>query len=399
MQPARMVMMCLPSVLCMIGKKLHIIAAFLVSGLLLNSCNEQDEVQLIPVKKNTPYEIKIPFGFPTKLNIPVDNPMTAEGIELGRYLFYDGRISGHPEPEKQMCCATCHLQANAFECGIDNPMFPGGKTHGVTGIPTPHYMLPLFNQVWNQSGYLWNGSISNDNPDPMRRNLEAMTCMAIIAPHEMNSDTISAVNAIRAVPGYAKLFNAAFGSEDVTINRMGKAIAQFIRTFVSANSMFDQYLKGETQLTPSELNGYVLFVTEEGADCFHCHGGSGNPLFTTNLFYNNAKDSVFNDPRDRFSVTGDLMTHGAYKAPSLRNIGLTAPYMHDGRFKSLDEVIDFYSEGLVYSPYVDPLMHYIHSGGTRLTPSEKADLKAFLLTLTDEDFIKNPALSKPDSLP
>jgi cytochrome c peroxidase len=366
---------------------------------LLTACNDQDQVQLIPVKKTTPYEINIPFGFPTKLNITEDNPMTVEGIELGRYLFYDGRISGNSDPEKQMSCSTCHLQENAFECGINNPMFPGGKTHGVTGIPTPHYMLPLFNQVWNQNGYLWNGSVSEDNPDPMRRNLEALIYLGIIAPHEFNSDTLSAVNAIRAVPGYAKLFKAAFGSENVTVDRMGKAIAQFARTFISANSEFDQYLRGETQLSPSELNGYVLFVTEEGADCFHCHGGSGNPLFTTNLFYNNAKDSVFNDPLDRFSVTGDPMMHGAYKAPSLRNIALTAPYMHDGRFKSLDEVIDFYSEGLVNSPYVDPLMHYIHSGGTRLTPSEKADLKAFLLTLTDEDLIKNPALSKPERMP
>lgn len=333
------------------------------------------------------------------MNIPADNPMTVEGVELGRYLFYDGRISGNADPEKQMSCSSCHLQENAFECGINHPKYTGGKTFGVTGIPTPHYMLPLFNQVWNKSGYLWNGFVNNDNPEPLNRNIEALTYMSIIAPHEMNSDTASAVAAIAAVPGYAALFKNAFGSEEVTLDRMSKAIAQFIRTFVSADSKFDQYLRGEAQLSPSELNGYVLFVTEEGADCFHCHGGGGNPLFTTNLFYNNAKDSVFNDPRDRFSVTGDPMTHGAYKAPSLRNIALTAPYMHDGRFKTLDEVIDFYSGGLVYSPYADPLMHYLNYGGTGLTSSEKADLKAFLMALTDEEFIKNPAFSRPDSLP
>lgn len=362
-------------------------------------CNDQDDIILTPVNKTTPYVIDVPFGFPTKLNIPADNPMTVEGIELGRYLFYDGKISGHSEPEKQMSCSTCHLQENAFECGIDHPEFTGGRTHGVTGVPTPHYMLPLFNQVWNHSGYLWNGSVSDNNPDPMHRNIEAMIYLAIIAPHEMYSDTLSAVNAIRNIDGYPELFEKAFGTNEVTIDQMGKAIAQFVRTFISANSRFDQYLRGETQLTPSELNGYVLFVTEEGADCFHCHGGGGNPLFTTNLFYNNAKDTVFNDPSDRFSVTGDPMMKGAYKAPSLRNIELTAPYMHDGRFKTLDEVIDFYSGGLVYSSYVDPLMHYIISGGTRLTPSEKADLKAFLLTLTDQDFVTNPAFSKPEVMP
>lgn len=380
------------------GKTAYIIPLLFFSSLLI-SCNHNDEIELIPVYQPTHYKIEIPFGFPTRLNIPEDNPMTVEGIELGRYLFYDGRISGHSEPEKQMSCSTCHLQENAFECGIDNPKFTGGKTFGVTGIPTPHYMMPLFNQVWNNNGYLWNGSVSEDNPDSMRRNIEAMTYLAIIAPHEMNSDTLSSIAAIQSIPGYKELFKKAYGTEDVTIDRMGKAIAQFVRTFISANSRFDQYLKGVTQLTPSELNGYVLFVTEEGADCFHCHGGGGNPLFTTNLFYNNAKDSVFDDPGDRFSVTGDPMNHGAYKAPSLRNIELTSPYMHDGRFKTLDEVIDFYSTGLVNSTYADPLMHYIISGGTRLTQSEKADLKAFLLSLTDQQFITNPAFSKPDALP
>lgn len=367
--------------------------------LIIVSCHKSDDIRITPVSPAHPYKLKIPSGFPTKLNIPADNPMTVEGIELGRYLFYDGRISGHGDTSQQMSCSTCHLQKNAFECGLDNPKYPGGLTYGVTGIPTPHYMLPLFNQVWNNNGYLWNGKVSENNPDPLQRNLESLVYMAIVAPHEMNSDTLSAVNAIRNVPGYPEMFRKAFGTDDVTISRMGKAVAQFIRTFISANSRFDQYLRGEVQLTPDELNGYVLFVTEEGADCFHCHGASGNPLFTTNLFYNNAKDSIFTDPRDRFAVTGDPMMHGAYRAPSLRNIALTAPYMHDGRFKTLDEVIDFYSSGLVNSPYVDPLMHYINYGGTHLTQKEKADLKAFLLTLTDEEFTKNPALSKPDPLP
>jgi cytochrome c peroxidase len=144
-------------------------------------------------------------------------------------------------------------------------------------------------------------------------------------------------------------------------------------------------LQGKVQLTPQELNGYVLFTTEEGGDCFHCHGGSGTPLFTTNLCYNNALDNVFNDPHDRFSVTGDPMDHGAYKAPTLRNIALTAPYMHDGRYKTLDEVLAFYNTGQQNSPYVSPLMHHVNDGGVMLTPSQIADLKAFLLTLTEEE--------------
>jgi cytochrome c peroxidase len=367
--------------------------------LVFFSCNKKDEPELAPYFSPTPYEFEIPFGFPKKLNIPEDNPMTVEGIELGRYLFYDGRMSGRTHPDSLMSCATCHIQANSFECGFDHPKYSGGKTFGITGIPTPHYMLPMINLVWNHNGYLWNGFVREDNLDPMLRNIEALVYMSIIAPHEMNSDTLRAVSTIQNISGYPEMFKAAFGSEKVTIDRMNKAIAQFIRTITSSNSRFDKYLRGEVQLTPSELNGYVLFTTEEGADCFHCHGGGGNPLFTTNLYYNNAKDSIFDDPRDRYAITGDPSDRGAYKAPTLRNIELTAPYMHDGRFKTLDEVIDFYSDGLVYSPYVNPLMHWIAYGGTRLTPKEKEDLKAFLLSLTDYDLLTDPAYSKPESLP
>jgi cytochrome c peroxidase len=372
------------------------LAFFLIA---FSACKDDPEPVLTPVYKPTPYELEIPFGFPKKLNIPDDNPLTVEGIELGRYLFYDGRISGRTNPDSLMSCSTCHLQQNAFECGIDHPEFIGGRPHGLTGIPTPHYMLPLVNLVWNHNGYLWNGFVSQDNPDPMFRNIEAVIYMAMVAPHEMHGDTGKSVSLIQSIDGYPELFKKAFGSEKVTLDRMSKAIAQFIRTIVSSDSRFDKYLRGELQLNQAELNGYVLFTTEEGADCFHCHGASGNPLFTTFLFYNNGKDSAFTDPRDRFSVTGDPNDHGAYKAPSLRNIELTGPYMHDGRFKTLDEVIGFYSESLVYSPYADPLMHWIRYGGIHLTQQEKEDLKAFLLSLTDDSLLTNPAYSRPENLP
>jgi cytochrome c peroxidase len=163
---------------------------------------------------------------------------------------------------------------------------------------------------------------------------------------------------------------------------------------VSANSKFDQWLRGETSLTPSEMNGYVIFNTETG-DCFHCHG---TILFTTNLFYNNAKDSIFNDStslKDRYSITHDPQDIGAFRAPSLRNIELTGPYMHDGRFATLTDVINFYSEGLIWSPYVHPFMKKVNDGGIQLTPTQKADLLAFLKTLTDQTFINNPDYTSP----
>jgi len=158
-------------------------------------------------------------------------------------------------------------------------------------------------------------------------------------------------------------------------------------------------MRGELQLTTAERNGWVLFMTEQGGDCFHCHGGEGNPLFTTNLFYNNGKDSLFTDQNDRFSFTSDQADIGAYKAPTLRNLIFTAPYMHDGRFKTIDEVLDFYNSKLVWSPYINPLMHHIATHGIRLSPPQLSDLKSFLLALTDSSYVINPSFSKPVKFP
>ena len=192
------------------------------------------------------------------------------------------------------------------------------------------------------------------------------------------------------------LFEKAFGSRHITFVDVEKAIAQFVRSLVSTDSKFDRYLLGEEDLTEDEMAGYELFCTEEGADCFHCHGGGGLALMTTNLFYNNGLDDEFNDPEDRAAVTGKHWDRGAYKAPTLRNIAVSAPYMHDGRFTTLDEVIDFYSEGVKDSENINPLMHHVMDGGVRLTDLEKMQLKAFLNTLTDEQFLSNPDYSDPN---
>ena len=366
--------------------------------LLLFGCKQKDDPVPIPAGA-TPYVIEVPFGFPQKMNIPENNPMTVEGVELGRCLFYDGRMSGRTHPDSLMSCATCHLQHNSFECGIDHPVYENGFTHGLTGIPTPHLMLPMINLVWNMNGYLWNGKISNDNPNTSFRNIEDLVWMGVLAPHEMNGDTNRTKAVIAAIPGYPEMFKKAFGSEEVTMKRISMAVAQFVRTLISYNAKFDRYMRGEEQLTASELSGFVLFTTEEGADCFHCHGGFGNPLFTTNLFYNNGKDTVFPGTDDRYVLTGDPMDLGAYKATTLRNIELTGPYMHDGRFATLEEVVDFYAHGLLWSPYINPLMHHIANGGTQLVPSEKADLIAFIKTLRDEEFLSNTEFGPPEELP
>ena len=378
----------------------------LTTFLSLYSCTKDPAVNTDPVA--TPYTIQIPKGFPTNLNIPADNPMTVEGIALGRYLFYDGRLSGRTESDSLMSCYSCHIQSQAFECGTANPDFPDGHPHGITGVYTPHYPLPFINLVFNSKGYLWNGLISESNKnlgnaaygipaqEPYNlRNLESLVWMGIAAKHEMNGHPDKTVALLKTIPMYPPLFKAAFGTEEITYERISKAIAQFLRILISSDSKYDQMMKGSVNFTDSERRGMVLFTTENGGDCFHCHG---TILFTSNDFYNNAKDTVFNDPRDRYGVTKDPMDHGAYKATTLRNIELTGPYMHDGRFKTLDEVINFYSEGLIYSQYVHPLMHKAfppYGTGASLNPQQKADLKAFLLTLTDQTFLTNPAFSNP----
>ena len=349
------------------------------------SCKKEPEPILKPVYTATPYAFVVPPGFPTHLNIPQDNPLTVEGIELGRYLFYDNRLAGRAGEGKFMSCSSCHIQENSFVIGLPRP-----HPVGLDSIATHHAMLPLINLVWNPGTFGWNGSVVS---------IEADVLAVITDPSEFGSSNEKVEQAIRDIPGYPALFEKAFGTPEVTVERIAQAIAQFVRTLVSADSKFDRYLRGEVQLSQAELMGFVLFTTEEGADCFHCHGAAANPLFTTNLFYNNGKDSIFSDPFDRYAITGDFMDKGAYKASTLRNIEYTAPYMHDGRFGTLEEVVDFYAHELVWTPYINPLMHHIANGGNQLTTSEKNDLIAFLKTLSDTSFIQNPEFGPPDKFP
>lgn len=367
----------------MIQKTASILFLLMLTTLL--ACDNSPEPAVYPVFSPTAYNVVPPPGFPTNLNIPEDNPMTVEGIELGRYLFYDTRLAGRADEGLYMSCVSCHVQEHAFEIGLPRP-FP----QGIDGQSTHHAMLPLINLVWNPGHYGWNGSIPS---------IEADVYGVIMGPAAFNSSNQKVVNAVSNISGYPELFTKAFGTDEITVDRIAKAIAQFVRTLISVDSKFDRYLRGEVQLSQSELKGFVLFTTEEGADCFHCHGAAANPLFTTHLFYNNGGDSIFTDAFDRYAVTSDPMDKGAYKASTLRNIEYTSPYMHDGRFETLEEVIDYYSSELVWSPYIDPLMHHIATGGNQLTPVEKLNLKAFLLTLSDSLFIQNPNFGPPGKFP
>lgn len=351
---------------------MQVIKTIMTIGVLLFgmiSCTPVHEEPYQP----TPYELARPSYFPSRTNIPDDNPMTEEGVALGRKLFYDVRLSGRDGTDGIRSCSSCHHQEHNFEFGAPT------NTH--------HAMLPLINLAWNRTGLGWNGGVAT---------LEDMVLAAVTSPVEIDADTNQVVKYLQRTADYPELFEKAFGSRHITFVNVEKAIAQFVRSLVSVDSKFDRYLLGEEDLTEDELAGYELFCTEEGADCFHCHGGGGLALMTTNLFYNNGLDNEFNDPEDRAAVTGKHWDRGAYKAPALRNIAVSAPYMHDGRFTTLDEVIDFYSEGVKDSENINPLMHHVMDGGVRLTDLEKMQLKAFLNTLTDEQFLSNPDYSDPN---
>lgn len=392
------------------GKRI-LLYLILIPLLGMFSCENGEDIEpLAP----TPYVFEEIQHFPTQLNIPEQNLTTVEGVELGRYLFYDGRLSGRDHPDSLMSCGTCHIQSQGFEVSFDHPKFTNGHPFGLPtpeypeGKKTPHMTMPLYNLVYNSNGYLWNGFIHESNTrkgiegyEFMGHNelnykyLESLVWMGIVAEHEMAGSIEKTVDMIASIDMYRPMFKAAFGTEEVNIDRISKAITQFVRTLVANNFKFYKYVRREADLSPSEMRGYELFFSEE-ADCFHCH--SGSLLMTTNDYYNNAKDTIFEDSRDRFAVTNNLMHTGAYRAPSLINCEINGPYMHDGRFKTLEEVIDFYSEGLVYSDYVDPLMKNVRENGVQLSDEEKADLKAFLLTLTDNELLTNPDYGPPMDL-
>ncbi len=204
----------------------------------------------------------------------------------------------------------------------------------------------------------------------------------------MHANWIDVVKRLQNHQEYPTLFKQAFQTSKIDSNLVTKAIAQFERTLISSTSKFDKFLRGETTLTPEEQNGFDVFMDEAKGDCFHCHGSNNNPLWTDNKFHNNGLDTNFTD-LGLGKITGDPADNGKFKSPSIRNLAFTAPYMHDGRFATLDAVINHYSEGLKASKTIDPLMKKVNLGGVNLSTKDKADLKAFLLSLSDFEFINN----------
>lgn len=350
---------------------------FIGALLVLWACKKEKAVF-----ETTPYELEIPGHFPQMI-IPADNPMSVEGVALGRKLFYDTRLS----LDNSISCASCHDQQSAFS---DPKQF----SLGVGDSVGTRNSMALVNLGWQQF-FFWDGRA---------KTLEEQILGPVPNPVEMHLSWNEAVMRISGDQWYRNEFYRVFQAKDITKELVAKAIAQFLRTLISGNSKYDVMYKIENsipltakdqqisaQITNEEWAGYDLFKSLNGADCFHCHNG---PMMQVQKYSNNGLDAVPGDP-GREMVTGSAADRGKFKVPTLRNIALTAPYMHDGRFETLDEVIEHYSSGIHQSATIDPLIEYAFQGGVQLDAGQKQLLKAFLNTLTDYEFISNPAFAKP----
>jgi cytochrome c peroxidase len=379
-------------------KRVGIFAVFilLLSACFLQNC-KHDPALTHNYNPNDPDSLYVgtPYGMPAiaylkypyrPINSPAGNPMTYQGIQLGRMLFYDSTLS----LTGQVSCGHCHKQEYAF--GDDTKLSQNVLGATVRNTPT------LANMGMN-SAFFWDGR---------QPTLEAAVDDAF--NHEMRPDFTTVIRYLNGIPKYTYLFKKAFGRPgDITEDKIEKAIAQFLRTLTSTNSRIDQYYRGEIQLTTQEEAGLNAFFDADLGDCFHCHFDAIYLTFASQIpgviYANNAIDTVaylsqFAD-KGRGAIDGDSLHFGQFKIPTLRNVAVSAPYMHDGRYATLNQVIGHYSDSLRHSPNVSPGMQHIvardgiAAGGLHLDAVGKANLLAFLNALTDTSFLHNPAFSNP----
>lgn len=341
----------------------------------------------------TPYVFSTPAGFPPP-NLPSDNPLTVEGIELGRRLFYDPILSA----DSSISCGNCHAPNAAF---ADTSRF----SKGIRGQFGYRQSMPLFNLAWVNE-FFWDGRASN-----LRKQIH----FPIEDPIEMGERVGNVVQKLNQQQRYRKMFKKAFKASEVTDSLLFKSIEQFLLTMVSSDSKFDQWRRGEVQLSQQELYGLQIFEKEiynttvtdvrlippppgtlVGADCFHCHGNRNNPFFSNNFGYQNNGLDITPSDSGRMLVTKDPSDYGKFKIPTLRNWGFTFPYMHDGRFQTIDQVLDHYEKPNPLSPNLDPgSIGKSATYGLRLRIYERTALKAFLNTLNDTAFTTNQRYQSP----
>ncbi len=357
----------------------------LLFSLLWIACKKNDKPDIPVIDCNTtPYSLEIPFYFgmndtvQQRLNA---NPLTVEGVELGRHLFYDTILSEN----YTISCATCHQQKYGFAD-------PRRLSLGTQGLPGKRNAMALVNLLWTKD-FFWDGRV---------RTLEEQVLHPIQDPLEMNMNLEALVQRLKNSPKYKSMFKKAFCTENITKELVSKALAQFVNSLISKDSKFDKYLRGEYFLTLDERIGLQLFQTHpipgriRGGNCGDCHF---QPHFDGKGFKNNGIDSIYSDIGYQ-SVTGNPFDLGKFKIVTLRNIAQTAPYMHDGRFSTLEQVLEHYDKHVKLGEFTDPLImeaSNINGGAPRLflTPTEKQQILSFLHTLTDSTFLTNPKYSSP----
>jgi len=346
----------------------------LIVGIL--SCKK--ETNPISTYQTTPYEFPKNTGF-RKVPQQPDNPVTIEGVTLGKKLFFDTILSQN----YTLSCASCHNPENSFS---DNKQF----SLGVGGVVGTRNAMPLINLAWSKA-FFWDGRSST---------LQEQALVPVPKEDEMHLPWAEAVQRLNKNPDYKALFKKAFNANNITDDLVVKAIEQYEMTLISYNSPYDKFNRMESTLNESALRGLFIFNSEKG-DCFHCHNLSMPELFVrADIFSNNGRFEVstITDFPDKGlgAITKNPEDYGKFKIPTLRNLAFTAPYMHDGAFATLDEVIEMYNQGPKFSPTLDTIMivesnRRLEQTGTRalnLTPQEKQDLKNFLLSLSDSSFLK-----------
>ena len=352
----------------------------LCAVLVLASCAKDDEPEICAEFDDTPYTLIYP-NHVQEPDLNPDNPLTVQGVKLGRMLFHDPILS----KDGTQSCASCHNQNNGFS---DTAQF----SIGVNGLPGGRQAMGVINMAWNSNGFFWDGRAQL---------LRHQALLPIQDELEMDEELPNVVAKLSAQAQYREQFVRAFGSEDITPERMSLAMEQFMNSVISFDSKYDRYLMGLEELTESEERGRQLYFTEynpffpedSGADCQHCHGGSN---FENDLYMNNGLDTEENMEDDGFmTVTENPMDKGKFKVTTLRNIALTPPYMHDGRFQTLEEVIAHYNDGIQIAPSLDPALLATTDTGLMLDEQDIADLVAFLHTLTDDNFRTDPRYASP----
>lgn len=310
---------------------------------------------------------RLPAHFPQPVYNFETNPFTKEGFELGKKLFYDPILS----VDSTVSCGTCHAQVHGF--ADHNTALSFGIHNRVGARNAP----PIYNLLWKKH-FMWDGGINH---------IEVMPVAPITDPNEMGESMFSVTEKLSAHKEYQQLFKKIFKKDKIDDQQLLHALAQFQSMIISADSKYDKFILGKAQFTSSELAGLAVFNQK----CSNCHKP---PLFTDFSFRNNGLDVHSNDP-GRARITLDPNDHGKFSVPSLRNIAITNPYMHDGRFQSLKQVLDFYADAVINNEHLDPELKLSEKPGIPLTEDEKSKLLAFLFTLTDYTFLSNTLYSEP----